>query len=103
MTWPFADNDRAIAEGDTAGQIKLVIDAKERLVGAGIVGTGAGDMIGLYALALAQGTKLSALAALVMPYPTRSEAGKRAAGALFAEKLFAPGPRRLVKWLARLP
>jgi pyruvate/2-oxoglutarate dehydrogenase complex dihydrolipoamide dehydrogenase (E3) component len=103
LTWPFAENDRAIAEGNTVGLVKLVIDRKERLVGAGIAGKAAGDMIGLYALALAQRTKLSALAGLVLPYPTRSEAGKRAAGTLFAEKLFAPGPRRLVKWLARLP
>jgi hypothetical protein len=60
-------------------------------------------MIGLYALALAQRTKLSALAGLVLPYPTRSEAGKRAVGAMFAEKIFAAGPRLLVKLLARLP
>jgi pyruvate/2-oxoglutarate dehydrogenase complex dihydrolipoamide dehydrogenase (E3) component len=103
LTWPFAENDRAIAEGDTAGMVKLVIDRKGRLVGAGIVGPGAGEMIGLYALALAEGTRLSALAGLVLPYPTRSEAGKRAAGALFAERLFSPGVRRVVKFLARLP
>lgn len=103
LTWPFAENDRAIAENNTAGLVKLVIDRKGRLVGAGITGKGAGEMIGLYALALAQGIKLSALASLTLPYPTRSEAGKRAAGAFFAEKLFAPGTSRLVKFLARLP
>jgi pyruvate/2-oxoglutarate dehydrogenase complex dihydrolipoamide dehydrogenase (E3) component len=103
LTWPFAENDRAVAEGDTAGLVKLVIGRKGRLVGVGIVGPAAGEMIGLYALALAEGTKLSALAGLVLPYPTRSEAGKRAAGASLAERLFAPGVRRLVKCLARLP
>lgn len=103
LRWPFAENDRAVAEGDTAGLVKLVLDGKHRLVGAGITGKGAGEMIGLYALMLAQGIKLSALAGLVLPYPTRTEAGKRAAGALFAEKLFAPGPAALVKFLAKLP
>jgi pyruvate/2-oxoglutarate dehydrogenase complex dihydrolipoamide dehydrogenase (E3) component len=103
LTMPFAENDRAIAEGKTDGLVKLVIDRKGRLLGAGIAGPGAGEMIGMYALALAEGTKLSALAGLVLPYPTRSEAGKRAAGAYFAEKVFAPLPRRLVKWLSRLP
>jgi hypothetical protein len=73
------------------------------LIGAGIVGTGAGEMIGLYALAISQKIKFSALAGLVLPYPSRSEAGKRAAGAYFATKLFAPWPRRLVRWLTRLP
>jgi hypothetical protein len=73
------------------------------LVGAGITAPHAGEMIGLYALAIAQRVKLSALAALVLPYPTRIEAGKRAAGAYFAEKLFAPTPRFLAKLLSRLP
>jgi len=103
LTWHFAENDRAIAEGDTTGLIKLVIDQKSRLIGAGIVGPGAGEMIGLYALAIAERAKLSAIANLVLPYPTRGEAGKRAAGAFFAEKLFAPGPSRIAKFLARLP
>jgi pyruvate/2-oxoglutarate dehydrogenase complex dihydrolipoamide dehydrogenase (E3) component len=103
LIWPFAENDRAIAEGDTTGLIKLVLDQRGRLIGAGIVGPGAGEMIALYALAIQQKTKLSALASLILPYPTRGEAGKRAAGAHFAAKLFAPGPSRLAKFLARLP
>ncbi len=103
LTWHFAENDRAMAEGETAGLIKLVIDKKARVIGAGIVGPGASEMIGLYALAVAQHLKLAALAALVLPYPTRSEAGKRAAGAYFAEKLFSAGPRRLARMLARSP
>jgi pyruvate/2-oxoglutarate dehydrogenase complex dihydrolipoamide dehydrogenase (E3) component len=103
LTWPFAENDRAIAEGNTEGLVKLVIDRRGRLVGAGIVGPGAGEMISMYALALAQRTKLSALAGVVLPYPTRGEAGKRAVGAYFGERLFAAGPRRLVRFLGRLP
>jgi pyruvate/2-oxoglutarate dehydrogenase complex dihydrolipoamide dehydrogenase (E3) component len=103
LTWHFSENDRAIAEGDTTGLIKLVIDKKSRLIGAGIAGPGAGEMIALYALAIAGRQKLSAIANLVMPYPTRGEAGKRAAGAFYAEKLFAPGPSRVAKFLARLP
>jgi pyruvate/2-oxoglutarate dehydrogenase complex dihydrolipoamide dehydrogenase (E3) component len=103
LTWHFSENDRAIAEGDVTGLIKLVINEHARLIGAGIVGPGAGEMIGLYALAIAEEKKLAAIANLVLPYPTRGEAGKRAAGAFFAEKLFAPGPSRVAKFLARLP
>jgi pyruvate/2-oxoglutarate dehydrogenase complex dihydrolipoamide dehydrogenase (E3) component len=103
LTWPFAETDRAVAEGDMTGLVKLVVDRRGRLAGAGIVGPGAGEMIGLYALALAQRTKLSALAGLVLPYPTRSEAGKRAVGAMFTEKIFAPGPRLIAKLMSRLP
>jgi pyruvate/2-oxoglutarate dehydrogenase complex dihydrolipoamide dehydrogenase (E3) component len=103
LIWPFAENDRAIAEHDTAGLVKLVLDRKNRLIGAGITAKGAGEMIGLYALMIAQKTKISALAGLMLPYPTRSEAGKRAVGAMYAEKLFGPLPSTLVKLLARLP
>jgi hypothetical protein len=46
---------------------------------------------------------VSALALLVMPYPTRAEAGKRAAGSLLAARLFSPRTKSLVRLLARLP
>jgi pyruvate/2-oxoglutarate dehydrogenase complex dihydrolipoamide dehydrogenase (E3) component len=99
----FAENDRAVAEDETTGLVRLVLDRRGRLIGAGITAKGAGEMIGMYALAINRKLKLSALAGLVLPYPTRSEAGKRAAGAYYAEKLFAPGPQRLARWLNRLP
>ncbi len=103
LLWPFAENDRAIAENDTAGMVKLVLNKKNRLIGAGITGKNAGEMIGLYSLMMSQNIKLAALAGLMLPYPTRSEAGKRAAAAMFAEKLFAAFPSALVKFLAKLP
>ena len=46
---------------------------------------------------------LRALAGMVAPYPTRSEAVKRAAGALYAPKLFSGASRRVAQLLARLP
>ena len=41
------------------------------------------------------------MADLIVPYPTRGEAGKRAAGAYYAGTLFSPRTRRLVRLLAR--
>jgi pyruvate/2-oxoglutarate dehydrogenase complex dihydrolipoamide dehydrogenase (E3) component len=102
LRWPLADNDRAIAERDTAGLVKLVV-AGNRVVGAGILAPNAGEMIGLWVLAIARRVRLSVLASLVIPYPTRSEAAKRAAGNLFAPRLFAPRTKLLVRLLARLP
>jgi pyruvate/2-oxoglutarate dehydrogenase complex dihydrolipoamide dehydrogenase (E3) component len=102
LRWPMADNDRAVAERDTVGLVKLVV-AGNRVLGAGIVAPNAGEMIGLWALAIAQRVKLSALASLIVPYPTRSEAGKRAAASFFAPSLFAPRTKSLVRWLTRLP
>ncbi len=63
----------------------------------------AGEMIGLWTLAIAQRVKLGVLASLIVPYPTRSEAGKRAAGSFFVPRLFAPRTKMLVRLLARLP
>jgi pyruvate/2-oxoglutarate dehydrogenase complex dihydrolipoamide dehydrogenase (E3) component len=102
LRWPLSDNDRAVAERKTAGLIKLVV-AGNRLIGAGILAPNAGEMIGLWALAIAERVKLSALASLILPYPTRSEAGRRAVTSLFAPRLFAPRTKLLVRLLARLP
>ena len=102
LRWQLAENDRAIAERDTAGLVKLVVRGN-RVVGAGILAPNAGEMIGQWTLAIAQRTKLSALAGLIVPYPTRSEAGKRAVGTFFAPRLFSPRTRALVRFLSRLP
>jgi pyruvate/2-oxoglutarate dehydrogenase complex dihydrolipoamide dehydrogenase (E3) component len=82
--------------------VKLVA-AGSRVLGAGILAPNAGEMIGLWALAIARRVKLSALASLIAPYPTRSEAGKRAVGNFFIPRLFAPRTKALVRLLARLP
>jgi pyruvate/2-oxoglutarate dehydrogenase complex dihydrolipoamide dehydrogenase (E3) component len=102
LRWPLADNDRATAERDTAGLVKLVV-AGRRVLGAGILAPNAGEMMSLWALAIAQRVKLNALASLIVPYPTRTEAGKRAAGNFFVPRLFAPRTKALVRLLARLP
>ncbi len=102
LRWPLADNDRATAERDTAGLVKLVVDG-DRVRGAGILAPNAGEMIGLWTLAIARRVKLSALASLIAPYPTRTEAGKRAAGGFFAPRLFAPRTKALVRLLTWLP
>ena len=102
LRWPLSDNDRATAERDTAGLVKLVVH-RNRVVGAGILAPHAGEMISQWTLAVAQRTKLSALAGLIVPYPTRSEAAKRAVGSYFAPKLFSARTKTLVRLLSRLP
>jgi pyruvate/2-oxoglutarate dehydrogenase complex dihydrolipoamide dehydrogenase (E3) component len=99
---PLADNDRAVAESDPAGLVKLIV-SRGRLLGAGILATNAGEMIGLWSMAISQRVRLSTLASQILPYPTRSEAGKRAAGSLFLPRLFSPRTKRLVRLLSRLP
>lgn len=102
LRWRLADTDRARAEGRTEGEVKLVA-AGGRLLGAGILAPHAGEMIGLWTLAVARRVPLRALADMVVPYPTLSEAGKRAAGSRYLAALFAPHTKALAGLLARLP
>lgn len=101
LHWKFDENDRAIAERDTDGMVKIVV-SRGRVVGAGILAAHAGEMLGTWTLAISQRLKLSALAGMIVAYPTRAEAGKRAAGTYFTPKLFSDRTRMLVRWLAKL-
>jgi pyruvate/2-oxoglutarate dehydrogenase complex dihydrolipoamide dehydrogenase (E3) component len=83
----YSHNDRAIAERKSKGFIKVMV-VKGRPVGASIVGYQAGELINLWALALANKMKMSQIAAMVAPYPTIGEINKRAAGAYFSPRLF---------------
>ncbi|MGE0254871.1 MAG: NAD(P)/FAD-dependent oxidoreductase [Alphaproteobacteria bacterium] len=100
---PFADNDRARAERRTAGMVKVVAGRAGRILGCSIAGAHAGELIQPWVLALSRGLKLSAMAAVVAPYPTLGEAGKRAAGAWYEDALFSPTTRALVRLLRLLP
>lgn len=94
----FAHNDRAITDGKTEGFLKLLL-VRSRPVGVTIVGAQAGELIGLWALAMTTGAKVGQMAGMIAPYPTRGEISKRAAGVYFSPKLF-DNPR--VKQVVRL-
>lgn len=98
MRFNYAENDRARAELKTDGLIKVMV-FKGRPVGASIVGAQAGELIQTWALALANNLKMSAVAAMVAPYPTLGEINKRAAGAYFGPRLF---DSKMVKRVVRL-
>ena len=98
----FLHNDRAVTDGKTAGFLKLML-VRGRPVGVTIVGAGAGELIGLWTLAMSSRLKIGALAAMIAPYPTRGEISKRAAGAYFSPKLFDNmGVKRVVRLVQRL-
>ncbi|UWP98739.1 dihydrolipoyl dehydrogenase family protein [Aliiroseovarius crassostreae] len=83
----FASSDRALATQQAKGLIKVMV-VKGRPVGVSIVGSGAGEMITLWSLALANRLKMSQIAGMIAPYPTMAEVSKRAAGAYFSPRLF---------------
>lgn len=99
----FDGNDRAIAERMTKGQIRVITNKKGRVLGASIVGAHAGELIGIWGLAISQKLKLSAVTNTIVAYPTLGEINKRAAGAYYIPTLFSDKTRKIVKWLQKLP
>ena len=99
LRWPYAENDRAQAERKTDGMVKVITDRKGRILGADIVGAGAGEMINLFALAVAKKMKVSDIRAYVPPYPTMTEMAKRAATSFSAPVTRKPAVRRLIAFL----
>lgn len=102
LNQPFADNDRAQAEGDIRGFAKLIATRRGKILGVTIVGAHAGDHLPLWVLTMTAGLKLSQLTGMIAPYPTRGEINKRLAGQWFTDALFSPMTRRLVSVLKRV-
>ena len=101
LRWPYHENDRAQAERETRGHIKVVTTARGLVLGATIVGAHAGELIAPWSLAVAQRLNIRAFAEMVVPYPTLAEIGKRAAITYFAGSLTNPFVRRIITALRR--
>ncbi|WP_027079740.1 dihydrolipoyl dehydrogenase [Luteimonas mephitis] len=72
--FPWAASGRAIGLGRTEGFTKLVFDeATQRIIGAGIVGVHAGDLIAEAALAIEMGCEVADIGHTIHPHPTLSE------------------------------
>lgn len=108
LRFPFAENDRAQIERMPAGMIKVVVGPRGRVLGAGIVGHDAGEMIALWSLAVARRLPIEALASYPAPWLTRAEISRRVAAGV-AERDAAEKPgltaiwrRRIIAWLRKL-
>jgi pyruvate/2-oxoglutarate dehydrogenase complex dihydrolipoamide dehydrogenase (E3) component len=102
LRWPYHDNDRAQAEREIRGHIKVVTDPKGLILGVTIVGAAASEQISTWTLAINHGLNIRAFAELVVPYPTYTEVGKRAAISFFAPNLSTSWLRRFLNVLRRL-
>ena len=100
--WELRDNDRARAARRTEGLIRVISDKKGKILGASILAPNAGELIHSWTLALQAGLKMSAMAGTIAPYPSWSEASKRAAGAFFTDRLFSARTKKLVQFLLKL-
>jgi len=66
----YADNDRARVTRTTYGVAKLFVGPGGRILGAGVAGGGAGELVALFAYAMANGLPIGSLARFVAPHPS---------------------------------
>jgi len=96
----FADNDRAVTERMRDGFVKAIVGGGGAILGATIVGPHAGDLILPWVMAIRKRLTLREMTGFIVPYPTFSEASKRAASSYYAPMLFSPRIRALVRVLS---
>lgn len=94
----FSNNDRGLAEGESVGRIKLLLGRRGKPLGVQILGPQAGELLNEWVAVMNGGVGLSQIASAIHPYPTLGEINKRAAGAVFAKKLFSAPVRKGLKF-----
>ncbi len=99
LTSHFREVDRALAEGEAEGKIKVLVSPSGALLGCQIVGHHAGELIHEWIAAVNGGVKLSTLAGAVHAYPTLAEISKKAAGSYYSEKLFSDRTKKILRFL----
>jgi pyruvate/2-oxoglutarate dehydrogenase complex dihydrolipoamide dehydrogenase (E3) component len=102
LRWPYHENDRAQAERETHGHVKVITSDKGVILGAGIVGAHAGELIAIWSLAVSQKMKIKAMTDYIVPYPTLGEVNKRAGYRYFAAFGGNPTVRKIIGWLKKL-
>ena len=101
LRWSLAENDRARAEGAMEGHIKVVTARDGRVLGCGIAGRSAGELIAPWSLALSKGLMAQDMANAIVAYPTVSEVSRRAAFGVYADKIDRPWMTSVLRLLRR--
>jgi len=101
LRWPYAESERGQAQRESDGFVKVVTNARGRVLGVSIVGAEAGELIATWSLAIRAGMTASEMAQLVMPHPAFSEISKRVATSFLVPMATKPGLRRLIGFLRR--
>jgi pyruvate/2-oxoglutarate dehydrogenase complex dihydrolipoamide dehydrogenase (E3) component len=92
---PFSDVDRAMADGETTGLVKIVAGPRGRILGGHIIGPDAGNLIHEVVLAMQKNIPIGTLSTTIHVYPTLAQANQRAADNYYREKLFNARNQRL--------
>lgn len=100
FTQPLTHVDRARADGETAGFVRIHVKAgSDRILGATIVATHAGEMISELTTAMVAGVGLKTLATVIHPYPTQAEAIRKIADQYNRTRLSPAVKRVLRTWM----
>ncbi len=97
----FSHNDRAVTEAERTGFVK-VVKKGGKVLGATIVGLGAGDLLLPWAMAIQGKSSAFGMASLILPYPNRSEHSKAAAFASYDSLIFNDWTKRWARFRASL-
>ncbi len=90
--------DRAVTDGENLGFVKVMVKkGSDKILGATIVSSHAGEMISTITTAMVGGMGLAALANVIHPYPTQSSAIKRVAG-LYKKSTLTPRIAKILRW-----
>ncbi|MDA3833088.1 MAG: FAD-dependent oxidoreductase [Spirochaetales bacterium] len=98
----FGENDRALAEGEGRGKIKMLLDRSEKPLGVQVIGPRAGDLLGEWVAILNGKVKLSTMVGAIHPYPTLAEINKRVVGSYLSPKIFSPMIKKGLKFFFNL-
>jgi pyruvate/2-oxoglutarate dehydrogenase complex dihydrolipoamide dehydrogenase (E3) component len=98
-TEEFSGNDRALAEDEITGRVKLLVGKDEKPLGAQIFGPHAGELLAEWIAVFNGNLGLSTIAGAIHPYPTLSEINKKVVGAIYAERIFSDKVRKALKFL----
>lgn len=100
FTVPLSDVDRAVLDSERVGFVKIhVREGSDKILGATIVASSAGDMINEITLAMVAGIGLKTLAHVIHAYPTQAEAIKLAADAYNRTRLTPTLQALLRRWV----
>lgn len=96
LYFDLSEIDRAKADNDRHGFLKLILGNGNRLIGATMVGEKAGEMIPIASLAIAKGMKASVFASLIFSYPTQAEIFQRL-GFEYMKRSFKPWMKKIIQ------
>lgn len=101
LRFPFVENELAQAEHMPVGFIKVVVTRRGRVLGASVVGHDAGELIALWALAIANRLNVKVIARMTPPSPSRSAVSRSVAETFEQAGLTHQLRRRIIDFLRK--